>query len=52
MAETIIDKKEREELRELIAGLYDFTDLGGRGRRLFIENAGLGRFIRGISLKK
>lgn len=43
--------QERAKLVGVIAGLYDFTDQGARGRRVFIEEtAGLGRFVPSIDL--
>jgi V8-like Glu-specific endopeptidase len=51
MAESFLDRKERTNLVRVVAGLYDFTDQGPRGRRVFLqETAGLGRFIPGMDL--
>lgn len=41
---------ELNRLTEVVAGLYDFTDLGPRGRRGIIQRAELGRFLPGIDL--
>lgn len=51
MSEPFLDHEERTKLIDAIAGLYDFTDQGPRGRRVLIqETAGLGRFVSGIDL--
>src|SRR5688572_13987488 len=50
MADPFLGFEERRDLRSLVAGLYAFIDLGARGRREFIQNAGLGRFVLGLDL--
>lgn len=46
-----LDIQERLKLINLVAKLYDFTDSGVRGRRVFIQDtAGLERFIPGMDL--
>lgn len=51
MGEQFLEVPERQRLASVLAGLYDFTDQGARGRRVFIqESAGLGRFVPGIDL--
>ncbi|MBC8444747.1 MAG: trypsin-like peptidase domain-containing protein [Chloroflexi bacterium] len=42
--------EERQRLTGIVAGLYDFTDLGPRGRRELLRQAGLARFVSGIDL--
>ena len=47
----MLDVEEKQKLSTIISKLYDFTDLGVRGRRVFIQDtAGLGRFIPAIDL--
>lgn len=41
---------ELNRLTEVVAGLYDFTDRGPRGRREIIQRAELGRFLPAIDL--
>ena len=41
---------ERQKLTGIIAGLYDFTDGGPRGRRVFLQQSRLNRFIPGMDL--
>ena len=51
MPEAFLEIGDRRKLTALLAGLYDFTDLGPRGRRVFLQNtAGLGRFVPGLDL--
>jgi len=42
--------EEFQKLTRVVAGLYDFTDLGPRGRREIMRQAGLLRFLLGIDL--
>jgi V8-like Glu-specific endopeptidase len=46
----MLEIPERQTLTALVAGLYDFTDGGARGRRLLLQQAGLSSFITGIDL--
>ena len=47
----VLEASERTRLIAILAGLYDFTDQGARGRRVFLqESAGLGRFLPGMDL--
>lgn len=51
MPQSVLQRDERVRLIKIVARLYDFTDQGPRGRRIFIqESADLGRFIPGIDL--
>jgi V8-like Glu-specific endopeptidase len=50
MPEARPNTDELNRLTEVVAGLYDFTDLGPRGRREIIQRAELGRFLPGIDL--
>ena len=51
MPKEFLKLEERQQLSDIVSQLYDFTDGGVRGRRVFIqETAGLGRFISGINL--
>ena len=51
MSEQFLSPENRRKLIGIVAGLYDFTDGGPRGRREFIQNsASLGRFVPGIDL--
>ncbi len=51
MAQPFLQQNERTKLIAMVAGLYDFTDQGARGRRVFLqETAGLGRFVPGLDL--
>lgn len=42
---------ERDKLIKILSGLYDFTDAGARGRRIFMQQAQLGRFLAGMDLQ-
>src|SRR5437660_1469432 len=46
----MLKHEDRQQLVEIVAGLYDFTDGGLRGRRLLLEQASLGSFVSGIDL--
>jgi hypothetical protein len=46
----MLDITERQQLVNLIAGLYEFTDEGARARRLLLQQSGLGRFVPTINL--
>lgn len=49
--DAMLNTEERSKLITIVGKLYDFTDLGVRGRRVFIQDtAGLGRFIPGMDL--
>lgn len=50
MANPVLSTAERNELIGIIAAQYEFTDQGPRGRRVFMQNAGLGIFVPGIDL--
>ena len=51
MADRFLSFEERKVLNRIVSELYVFTDGGGRDRRIFLqENAGLGRFVKGINL--
>ena len=41
---------ELNRVSSTVAGLYDFTDGGPRGRRILLEQSGLSRFVRGKDL--
>lgn len=41
---------EQLRLSKIVAGLYDFTDGGPRGRRVLIQQANLGRFVLQMNL--
>jgi V8-like Glu-specific endopeptidase len=46
----VVNDDELARVTEIVANLYDFTDGGGRGRRVFIQQSGLGRFLTSINL--
>ena len=46
----MLEPQERIALTDIIAGLYDFTDGGARGRRVLITQANLSGFLPGIDL--
>jgi V8-like Glu-specific endopeptidase len=46
----MLEHEECLKLTHIIAGLYDFTDGGAHNRRVFIQSAGLDRFLLGIDL--
>lgn len=46
----MLELEDRQTLVAIVAGLYDFTDGGLRGRRLLLEQAGLSSFVSGIDL--
>jgi V8-like Glu-specific endopeptidase len=50
MSEKFLQLDERNRLAGTLAGLYDFTDLGATGIRVFLEGAGLKRFVSGMNL--
>lgn len=51
MADPFLAVDERRQIGALLASLYDFTDQGARGRRVFLQStAGLGRFVPAIDL--
>lgn len=52
MPDQLLEQQERNRLINIVAQMYDFTDAGTRGRRVFIqETAGLGRFIIDMNLE-
>jgi V8-like Glu-specific endopeptidase len=51
MPEPFLQVDERNKLITVLAGLYEFTDEGARGRRVLLqETAGLGRFVSSLNL--
>jgi V8-like Glu-specific endopeptidase len=46
----MLQNEERSDLVEFLTGLYDFTDGGPRGRRVFLQQANLSRFLGGMDL--
>jgi|GEM_PF-2066749 len=49
MAQAFLQVDERVKLNNIVSGLYDWEE-GTRGRRFFVTNAGLSKFLAGIDL--
>ena len=39
MSERFLERQERARLAGIVGGLYEFTDAGSRGRRVFLQES-------------